>query len=210
MNKIIKLIDGGELECYEIESTTQQENIDNSLQLDTTGVYLQIGNRKRRNKTPKTKIQDRPEVRLFVEHAHFFFEHSEEIRLDSRMFLSPIPFNNGLAYTGESGFQHPTLGVYIEWWLSNQEVRLLDEKGNKWLVWYLAGSPLTHANSCGLVRDDGMMISKNIPDFMKVVKNFWVINRRYDEVKQGYKFFSLSEVINEIIRKDIRPRKDGK
>ena len=122
MNKIIKLIDGGELECYEIESTTQQENIDNSLQLDTTGVYLQIGNRKRRNKTPKTKIQDRPEVRLFVEHAHFFFEHSEEIRQDSRMFLSPIPFNNGLAYTGESGFQHPTLGVYIEWRLSNQEV----------------------------------------------------------------------------------------
>ena len=127
MNKIIKLIDGRELECYEIEGTTQHENIDNSLQLDTTGVY-------------------------------------------------------------------------IEWWLSNQEVRLLDENGNKWLVWYLAGSPLTHANSCGLVREDGMMISKNIPDFMKVVKNFWAINKRYDEVKQGYKSFSLTEVINEITK----------
>jgi hypothetical protein len=148
MNKIIKLIDGRELECYEIEGTTQHENIDNSLQLDTTGVYLQIGNRKRRNKALKTKIQDRSEVRFFVEHAHFFFEHSEEIRQDSR----------------------------------------------------IAGSPLTHANSCGLVRDDGMMISKNIPDFMKVVKNFWAINKRYDEVKQGYKSFSLTEVINEITK----------
>ena len=201
MNKIIKLIDGRELEFYEIEGTPQQENIDNSLKLDTTGVYLQIGKRKRRSKAFKTKIQDRPEVRFFVEHAHFFFEHSEEIRQDSRMFLAPIPFNNGLAYTGESGFQHPTLGVYIEWWLSNQEVRLLDENGNKWLVWYLAGSPLTHTNRCGLVRDDGVMISKNLPDFMKMVKNFWEINRRYDEVKQGYKAFSLTEVINEIINK---------
>lgn len=134
MNKIIKLIDGRELECYEIENTTQQEEIDNLLKLDTTGVYLQIGNRKRRNQTLKTRIQDRPEIRLFVEHAHFFFEHSEEIRQDSRMFLSPRPFNNGLAYIGESGFKHPTLGVYIEWWLTNQEVRLLDENGNKWLV----------------------------------------------------------------------------
>jgi len=185
MNKIIKLIDGRELEFYEIEGTPQQENIDNSLKLDTTGVYLQIGKRKRRSKAFKTKIQDRPEVRFFVEHAHFFFEHSEEIRQDSRMSLAPIPFNNGLAYTGESGFQHPTLGVYIEWWLSNQEVRLLDENGNKWLVWYLAGSPF----------------SKNLPDFMKMVKNFWEINRRYDEVKQGYKAFSLTEVINEIINK---------
>ena len=201
MNKIIKLIDGRELEFYEIEGTPQQENIDNSLKLDTTGVYLQIGKRKRRSKAFKTKIQDRPEVRFFVEHAHFFFEHSEEIRQYSRMFLAPIPFNNGLAYTGESGFQHPTLGVYIEWWLSNQEVRLLDENGNKWLVWYLAGSPLTHTNRCGLVRDDGVMISKNLPDFMKMVKNFWEINRRYDEVKQGYKAFSLTEVINEIINK---------
>ena len=58
MNKIIKLIDGKELECYEIESTTQQEKIDNSLQLDKTGVYLQVGNRKRRNKALKAKIQD--------------------------------------------------------------------------------------------------------------------------------------------------------
>ena len=124
------------------------------------------------------------------------------------MFLSPRPFNNGLAYIGESGFKHPTLGVYIEWWLTNQEVRLLDENGNKWLVWYLAGSPLTHANSCGLVRDDGMMISKNIPDFMKVVKNFWAINKRYDEVKLGYKSFSFKEVINEIRSKDTTPSKD--
>lgn len=56
MNKIIKLIDGRELECYEIESTKQQEKIDNSLQLDKTGVYLQIGNRKRRNKALKTRM----------------------------------------------------------------------------------------------------------------------------------------------------------
>lgn len=38
----------------------------------------------------------------------------------------------------------------------------------------------------------------SIIDYEQDNKSFWVINKRYDEVKQGYKVFSLSEVINEI------------
>jgi len=32
------------------------------------------------------------------------------------MFLCPIYMQSGLAYTGSSGFEKPTLGIYIEWW----------------------------------------------------------------------------------------------
>ncbi len=58
-------------------------------------------------------------------------------------------------YKNGAGFRHPTLGVYIEWGERCQDVRLLDEQGEKWLVYQLAGSPLTHCNSCGIVNSTG-------------------------------------------------------
>ena len=60
---------------------------------------------------------------------------------DSRMFLCPVPIQNGMAYTGTSGFQRPTLGVYLEWWLNCESAMVCEEHGTEKLVYQIAGSP---------------------------------------------------------------------
>ncbi len=199
MTRKITLMNGTQLECYEKNSIPQDIHvIDNSLSLDTSGEYMVIGGR-RRKKVRRPLLEDRPEVKLFFENAHFLYEHRDAILHDSRMFLSPIPFNNGLAYFGESGFLHPTLGVYIEWWMTNEEVIIKDEDGISWLVWHLSGSPLSHANNCGLVNALGQIKRQDLrPFFMKVTKNFVAINRRYDDVKLSCEAYKLSELIKKL------------
>ena len=54
--------------------------------------------------------------KLFFWEAFFLYEHKEQILADSRMSLTPLPFENNLAYTGTSGLRNATLGVYLEWW----------------------------------------------------------------------------------------------
>ena len=153
MSKIITLLNGAQLKCYEIADCKDAKSIDNSMQIDLTGEYFQIGREKHKKKC--IRLEERPEVKLFLKNAHYLFYHSNDIVNNSRMFLCPVPFENNLSIFGNSGFQHPTLGVYIEWWERCQDVRLLDEQGEKWLVYQLAGSPLTHCNSCGIVNSTG-------------------------------------------------------
>ena len=67
--------------------------------------------------TAMSSLPDNGGKNFFTDHALFFFDHREQILSDSRMFLAPVPIASGLAYVGSCGFQHPTLGVYIEWWM---------------------------------------------------------------------------------------------
>ena len=118
----MRLLGGRVLDCYPAEE--EIESVDNELSLDTTGVYLSLkkpsGKTKSNDFLAKQKTLEEEEKeelkKLFIENAFLFLENRERILCDSRMFLSPVPIQSGLAYSGTSGFHRPTLGIYLEWW----------------------------------------------------------------------------------------------
>lgn len=196
----IKLLDGSELKCYSLPQTMPE--VDNTMRLDTTGTYLIIGrnNAKKHVKTEKEKnaeiMAGAAEKQLFLENAFFLLANSKRILSDSRMFLCPVPIQNGLAYTGTSGFHCPTLGVYIEWWMNCGASMVANKKGAKWLVYHIAGSPLSGSNSCGVVNEQGETTSWQIVPFKDLWTSFIEINSRYDYAKNNYEAYSLKQVLD--------------
>jgi len=198
MNQIhqITLLSGRELLCY--PKVELSRPIDNRMKLDTTGQYLTIGRRKPVVKPipPEVEEQRKQAVKFFTDHAFFFLDHREEILSDSRMFLAPVPVQSGLAYTGTSGFRHPTLGVYIEWWMTCNRAIIDHHFNDTWLVYYIAGSPLSGSNCCGIVNSNGECRSEALPSpFNAVWSPFMEVNTRYDEAKERYEAYSLEEVV---------------
>ena len=185
----IVLMDGTTLDGYPM--ATVQDAIDNTIQLDTTGQYLTVGNKK-----PTPIPQEPCEQRdLFIDNAFYLMAHRERIMSDSRMFLSPVTMNNGIAYTGTSGFRRPTLGVYLEWWTLTTEAMSIDSEGHRRLVYHIAGSPLTGMNHCTAVCDDGKRRRVSLSSFGRHWGPFTCINKRYDEAKVQYQAYSLEQVI---------------
>ena len=115
MEHYIELIDGTRIEAF--PKAVQPETIkEDKFVLDTTGEYLQIGHRKRKPKrTTERDIIAQQRGELLCRNLHRLIAESDKILADSKMFLAPVPIQNGLAYFGTSGFQNPTLGVYVEW-----------------------------------------------------------------------------------------------
>ena len=115
---------------------------------------------------------------------------------DSRMFLAPVPVQSGLAYIGTSGFRRPTLGVYVEWWMTCIPAIISRLHNDTWLVYYIAGSPLSGMNCCDIVNANGECRSENLPNpFRAIWGPFTNINTRYDEAKVRYEAYSLEEVV---------------
>ena len=146
--------------------------------------------------------EDRPErikkpwKELFLKEAFFLYEHRDAVYADSRMFLTPLPFDNNLAYTGTSGLRNATLGVYLEWW-DNCERAILKDKGEVTaLTYFIAGSPLSGSNHCNVVnrRGESKSIVFNSP-FTEIWGSFMRINQRYTEAKQIYQAYSLEETV---------------
>lgn len=187
----IVLLDGKELACYPKEEATA-ENVDDNLKLDTTGRYLIIGNR-RRAKAPEEEQES--ETTLFTDNAFLFYRNIHRIFSDSRMFLAPVPIQNGMAYTGTSGFHAPTLGIYLEWWLNCEVDMTKDGKGKDALTFYIAGSPLSGCNHCACVYPDGTTKDISHYPFRSVWSMFVKINKRYAEAKAKYEAYSLEEVV---------------
>lgn len=188
----IMLRDGSVIEGY----TPQQilEEADNTMSLDTTGVYFSL--RKPPIKRPEEKrVQTRRNEAemIFLKNAWYFYEHYQEICADSRKFLARVPVQSGLAYTGTGGFRNPTLGVYVEWWHSFKKA-IVELDGDKWLVWHIAGSPLSGMNKCGLVNAEGKVQCHSVNPFPTVWHSFVEINTRYDECKAKYMAFTIEEV----------------
>lgn len=90
----------------------------------------------------------------FVKHAFLFYRNAHRIMSDSRMFLARVPIINGLAYSGTAGFETPTLGVYIEWWIHGKGTITSDGKGHEALTFHFGGSPLSGNNICSCVYPD--------------------------------------------------------
>ena len=195
-NHHITLLNGRELLCFpKVEPSTP---IDNRMKLDTTGQYLTVGRRKPVVKPtpPEVEQQRQQAVKFFTDHAFFFLDHRKEILNDSRMFLAPVPVQSGMAYIGTSGFKCPTLGVYIEWWMSCIPAIIGRYRKDTWLVYHIAGSPLSGRNCCGIVNTKGERRSEQLPSpFRAVWGSFVDINTRYDEAKERYEAYSLEEVV---------------
>ncbi|MCQ2286139.1 MAG: hypothetical protein MJZ76_04615 [Bacteroidales bacterium] len=197
-NKIV-LLNGTELDCYPKAIQPQKIQSDN-LKLDTTGEYLSFHRKSRKQIALKKERKEKanPEKDMlksfFLQHAVDFYQHAERILSDSRMFLAPVPITNGLAYTGTSGLSNPTLGIYIEWWLTNERA-CRNEKEGLLLTYHIAGSPLSGRNNCSCVNSLGETepISYE-PPFSDIWHSFMAINTRYTEAKQRYEAYSLYEV----------------
>ncbi len=196
MNDKIKLIDGSQLDCYPI-AFPSDEIVSSEFSLDTTGQYLQIG--KKPHFTTDKEISERRkqeeiDEKLFYEHAHLFLANADKILSDSRLFLAPVNVENGLAYTGTSGFRKPTLGVYIEWWLYHKDASI-DAKGHP--IWFISGSPLSGSNACSAVDRKGKTHRAQLNgSFSAVWSSFVEVNNRYNEFKGRYMAYDLREVID--------------
>lgn len=188
----ISLMDGRVIEAYPLDK--EEPAVNNKLSLDTTGEYLVLS--KKRKPLPLVDAEYREERRRreaeFYSNAWLFIAKADRILSDSRLFLTPVPMVNGLAYTGTSGFRRPTLGVYVEWWKLHYEA---SHTKNGAPLWYLAGSPLSGANSCAYVTKDGKSESINITHFSRAWHTFVAVNTRYDEAKTKYQAYTLQEAI---------------
>ena len=161
--------------------------------MDHTGQYLTIGSQK---PTPVPKPTVEEQRQLFISNAFYLLAHKERILSDSRMFLCPVSIQNGIAYTGTSGFHNPTLGVYLEWWSLVKETMCTDRKGRRSLVYQIAGSPLSGSNRCGAVREDGKTETVSLSPFIDYWPPFMRLNQRYTEAKQLYQAYTLQEVLD--------------
>ena len=190
----IELMNGTQIPCFPKE--TVEETVDNTINLDRTGEYFQVGRRKSAAEPSEPNDASEAEEKLFVDNAFLFLARRDRIMADSRMFLAPVPIQNGLAYTGTSGFMHPTLGVYLEFWLNCMASTLIDDNGRKGLVVHIAGSPLSGSNKCQVVFDDGNKEKLTLSDFRSVWTDFMDINKRYDDAKLACASFSLQQVVD--------------
>lgn len=188
----IQLLNGNVLECYPLEQSS--ESVDNEMKLDNTGTYFVVGKSKFVAK-PTGDEHKEAELSLFLRNAFLFLCHRDRIMSDSRMFLCPVPVRSGLAYTGTSGFNYPTLGVYLEWWLSCESSMINKKDKTRWLVYHIAGSPLSGMNHCGIVGEDGNRKTESIYPFLPLWSSFARINARYDEAKSLYQALTLEEVV---------------
>ena len=199
------LLNGAVLDCYPLKHP--ETRVDNELKLDTTGKYLSIGISKHRRDAASKNDEERKT--LFLNNAFLFLQNKDRIMSDSRMFLCSVPIQNGLAYTGTAGFNHPTLGLYLEWWLSCEKATILKEDKTKWLVYFISGSPLSGANKCGIVNEKGEIDSECLYPFPLVWRSFASINKRYDEAKSLYQAYTLEEVVKKLGRRGVPNNLDG-
>ena len=204
--KII-LTDGRMLDCYPFIEQKPEKIETDPLQLDTTGQYLIIGRRKP-TPVPKPSATVEEQRQIFISNAFYLWAHKERILSDSRMFLCPVAIQNGIAYTGTSGFRKPTLGVYLEWWGFVEEAMRTDKKGCRSLVYQLAGSPLSGRNSCGAIREDGKIEAVSLSPFSRHWVPFMHLNQRYTEAKQLYQAYTLQEVLDILHQEDDNTQAD--
>lgn len=192
----ITLLDGCTLPCYPKQERAAP--IDNSMKFDTTGQYLIVGRKHRHPRVQEPSAEIVRAEKYFSDNAFFFLKHHEQILGDSRMFLAPVIVQNGLAYTGTSGFQCPTLGVYLQWWLTCPQSAIGKSWEDGWLVYRLAGSPLTGSNSCGIVNHKGECASRRVANFNNLWRAFVEINALYDKAKELYEAYTLEEVVKKL------------
>lgn len=201
----IKLMDGREIDGI-LKSEQPKIIKPGSLRLDTTGVCLITdGQELEIPTTDAIQIaKEKYDKHLFTENAWFLLANAERIFSDSRMFLTPVKIQNGLACTGTNGLWRPTIGVYLEWWLNYKEAAT-DKNGN--LVWFISGSPLSGCNCCQSVDVNGKHVdTAQRTTFSAIWRSFMEVNKRYTEAKQRCEAYTLEEVLIMLHGEDYKHR----
>lgn len=190
----MQLLDGRVLDCY--QPSGQIYKVENELRLDMAGEFLSVG--KPQHMAKKTEIDEvkKNELKLFTDNAFLFLDNRERILSDSRMFLCPVQVQSGIAYTGTRGFNRPTLGIYLEWWKYCAAASVLEENDEEWLVYQIAGSPMSGSNRCGLINPFGETKTKQVLSFINLWPLFMKINCRYDDAKERYAAYTLGQVLS--------------
>ena len=201
MKHYLELSDSTCIEAY-LKSELPEKITPDTLELDTTGEFLQMGTKRKRLKCIAT-CSDEAEQSLFLKYAHRLIAEGDKILEDSRMFLAPLPMRNCLAYFGTSSMRNPTLGVYIEWWRNNKYAWAEDEAGIMQPIYFIAGSPLSGCNNCAYVDADGEGHTTSVPHFAIVWRSFANYNTHYTEAKQLYEAYTLAEVIERLFGKCV-------
>lgn len=145
-------------------------------------------------------------IRLFTDNAFLLLAHKRQIMKDSKMCFAPIDVSNGLAYSG--AFRPATLGAYIEWWATCAEALRMNEAGEKSLVYRLAGSPLSGANRCMQVYEDGRTETVSVDGFKELWNPFVKIINRYAIDNECTEHYSLQEVVDILSVGDKMDMKD--
>ena len=184
--KKIILLDGRVVDCYprlgvNFEGLTQSEN---SLQQPLAKISTQ---------SDKEREADKER---FIKNAFFFLAHKERILTDSRMFLCPVPIQSGMSISGTSGFENPTLGIYLQWWETCTGAMFTDKKGRRGLLYKLSGSGLSGHNICDVVHEDGTTKNVELHPFKDYRDSFIHINNTYKSAKQKYQAYSLRQVLD--------------
>ena len=105
-NGKLVLLDGRKIELYHKEENAEKVD-DSDLGFNSSGIYLRLGGKPKIEREDFDKrIERKYNHHIFFEKVWFFLEHAETILNDSRMYLTPLKVQNGIAYTGTSGFQH--------------------------------------------------------------------------------------------------------
>ncbi|MCQ2218084.1 MAG: hypothetical protein MJZ33_06305 [Paludibacteraceae bacterium] len=158
--------------------------------------------KKQSNVNETTSFDADANRRLFLKNAFLFFRNAHRIFSDSRMFLAPVPIENGLSISGKCR-STPTLGIYLEWWLNCEVDTTKDKEGNDALTYRWGGSPLSGANCCGIVYPDGRVKSMSFNRFHTVFYSFLEISRRYTEAKKKFEAYSLQQVVDTLSNEEI-------
>lgn len=84
----------------------------------------------------------------------------------------------------------------MEWWNECARALRTDDEGNRSLVFYLSGSPLSGANCCAEVYEDGRIESVSVHSFIDHWRPFMAINQRYTEAKHMHQAYTLQQVLD--------------
>jgi len=173
----IVLLDGRVVDCYPRAGLAFGESVGQPID----------------SKPVKTDKEIEADMVRFIKNAFFFLANKERILTDSRMFLCPVPIQCGMSI---SGFENPTLGIYIQWWERCEGAMRTGKKGRRSLLYKLSGSSFSGHNSCGEVYEDGSTKNVELRPFWDYGKSFIHINNTYKSAKQKYQAYSLQQVLD--------------
>ncbi len=122
------------------------------------------------------------EQECFLKNAFLFYAATNRIVSDERLSSIPVPFENGLAYTGASGLSNATLGVYVKWWQKYKDALRYVEKTEQnesepRLLYRIAGSPLSGCNGCAEVNAEGKTFRRVVSPFANAWRSFMEVNK---------------------------------
>ena len=163
-----------------------------SLSLDTTGEWLSLrkhpcakesaeGKQAKFSKEEKEAERKRL-TRVFTDHAFQFLACADAVMKDPRLACVEVPIRNGMAYTG--ALPPATIGAYVDLWTSSPHCVHINEDGLS-LLWFISGSPLSGANACNAVWEDGTCRRQSPFDkFLHAGMEYGKSASKYQRIKQ--------------------------